>query len=163
MSTCYYVEIAVIPKPVMCLRTKALYRCTLMLVCVFVSSDRYLCLCTIALNARPSLQLVVKLWTLTFGYLKGEQLSLVQNQNQCVFKKTEASFSHRFTSLLSLPLLPCSLHLTPQQQSIFGGFLLLVVLRLNANVLDLFKQVRHKTFNCVNFLSLPLSLDFMFG
>lgn len=33
MSTCYYVEIAVIPKPVMCLRTKALYRCTLMLVC----------------------------------------------------------------------------------------------------------------------------------
>ena len=29
-----------------------------------------LCLCTMALNARPSLQLVVKLWTLTLGYLR---------------------------------------------------------------------------------------------
>ncbi len=42
-----------------------------------------LCLCTMALNARPSLQLVVKLWMLTLGYLqKPDQNSLIIDSTQ---------------------------------------------------------------------------------
>ena len=71
-----------------------------------------LCLCTMALNARPSLQLVVKLWMLTLGYLqRPDQKSLIINstkQNSSVSASVNTGIAqqdeHIFNILIVLVL-----------------------------------------------------------
>ena len=83
-----------------------------------------------ALKAMPSLQLVVKLWMLTLGYLRRKDAEL-------------ASVSLELASVSLELASPGRLHLTPEQQGVFGRTLLLVVFSLHADVLDL-RTTKHR-------------------
>lgn len=100
---------------------------------VLANPSSHRCLCTMALKASPSLQLVVKLCTLTLGYLQTDrekwQVGLSPGLG-C--KEFQVGTPEPVLPLLHVSVQlalhchtprassPCGLHLAPEQQGILG-------------------------------------------